>query len=238
MKKNEHRFDKSICNEIANLIINKQKEIKYDLSSKIWVTWVDRFFVINGFTDLINVFDVSSFVNDELSNKYEDWLPINIIDLVDYGSKNFTKNKNLPSKTYNIKSNDEFLKTNFDPTQSKMLNKFIKPIISDDFYGLSLNFKKPHILSLKIANHIFNANYTSNQVKICFEDDRFIIHLEGGTVSNDFVTNVVDTCFGGKIEDEYEKMNLEEFDFINTIEENIETYPWKIRDHMKDFMMI
>lgn len=240
MNKSEHRFDNTICDEIANLIITKHQEINPNLSSRIWVTWVERFFVVNGYTDLnlSDIFDLSSFINNELSKKYEDWLPINIFDFIDYETNHFITNQFLPKKTYKIKRNDELLKINLESIKSKTPSTFIKPITSDDFYGLSLNLKKPHILALKIANHIFNANYTSNQVIINFKDDSFTIQLKDGIVSDEFATNVVDACFGGKIEDEYEKILSQKFDFINVLNKTKTTYPWMIRDYIKDFVMV
>ena len=53
----------------------------------------------------------------------------------------------------------------------------------------------------------------------------------------EFINNVVDACFAEKFQQEFDKMNLKNFDFLDFINQKM-NYPWYERDHMKDFMMI
>ena len=70
------------------------------------------------------------------------------------------------------------------------------------------------------------------------EEQDVTIVVEGqSTVKDKHINNVVDACFSEKYQHEYDKMNLEEFDFINLIKDE-RNYPWKVRDHVKDFMFI
>ena len=57
------------------------------------------------------------------------------------------------------------------------------------------------------------------------------------TVNIEFINNVVDACFAEKFQQEFDKMNLKNFDFLDFINQKM-NYPWYERDHMKDFMMI
>ena len=47
MNENELNFNEDICNIIVNTIINEHQKTKPNVLSKIWVTWVDKFFVLN-----------------------------------------------------------------------------------------------------------------------------------------------------------------------------------------------
>jgi hypothetical protein len=72
-----------------------------------------------------------------------------------------------------------------------------------------------------------------------FRDDTVFVRTENSTVSEDFINNVVDACFGGKIDEEIQKMDLLNLDFQKVLGYyNDEPYPWQVKDHMKDFMMI
>jgi len=236
MNKNELSMNGDICDTIANIIIQKQEEVKTNLDAQIWVTWVDRFFVVNGFTTLTNVFDTSSVVNDALSSMYgEDWTPINIVDLIRYGEKVNTERIHCH---YHFTKDDISLTS--EPYPIKSLSTFTKPVISQDIFGKSVSHKNYYFLSAKIANHIYYANYTSDGVSISINKDTQEVHiiLDGKhTVNPDFINNVVDACFSGKFQQEFDRMNLKDFNFLDYINQKM-NYPWHERNHMKDFMMI
>lgn len=237
MNENELNFNEDICNIIVNTIINEHQKTKPNVLSKIWVTWVDKFFVLNGFTTLTNVFDVSSLVNDKLSKMYDDWSPINMVDLIRYGT-NSDETYNQ-SHRYNFSKKDELLLNDWEIMSEKSNIYFKRPLISEDFYGLSIELKKPKLLSAKIANHVYGANYTNDDIVVILSEKQDVtIVVEGqSTVKDKHINNVVDACFSEKYQYEYDKMNLEEFDFINLIKDE-RNYPWKVRDHVKDFMFI
>lgn len=229
-------MDNEICDIIATIIIEKQEKTKPDLDSQIWVTWVDRFFVVNGFTTLTNVFDTSAVVNEKLSHIYgEDWTPINIVDLIRYGDKSDNKSNYFRHKFTRY---DNAIKSESHPLKSS--TPFTKPIISQDIFGRSVNYKNYYFLAAKIANHIYHSNYTNSSIIIEMSKDtqevRVIINGQH-TVNIEFINNVVDACFAEKFQQEFDKMNLKNFDFLDFINQKM-NYPWYERDHMKDFMMI
>jgi len=238
MKETKLKFDYDICNRIANIIINEHQRLDPKVKTSIWVTWVDRFFVLNGFTTLTNVFDISLLINDKIGKSDEDWTPINFVDLIRYGE--FDENL-LP---YSIKFIDNISKHHYffndmdAPVRTAESIPFQKPWISEDHYGQSFELRKYKFLAMKIANHIFSANYTDNIRLISFRDDTVYVRTENSTVSEDFINNVVDACFGGRIDEEIQKMDLLNFDFQKVLGYNDEPYPWQVKDHMKDFMMI
>lgn len=237
MNKKELRFCDEICDMIATIIIQKQEEIKPDLDAKIWVTWVDRFFVVNGFTTLTNVFDTSAVVNEKLSQTYgEDWIPINIVDLIRYGENSKPQNRRFHYHRFN-RDDDTLIS---DPRPVATAGVFRKPIISQDIFGQSIRYKNYYFLAAKIANHIYRANYTNDEITIDInsESQEIDIYIKGNsTVSIDFINNVVDACFAEKFQQEFDKMDLKNFDFFDYINQEM-NYPWHRLDHMKDFMMI
>ena len=236
MTKTELQFDTTICDIISNTIINEHQKINPEVKSKIWVTWADRFFVVNGFTNLTNVFDISLIVNEKLSDMYSDWTPINLVDLIRYGTTDKDIYNYIPSYTFQKK--DTLLLTNYDPVGAFDKRPFKKPTTSSEFYGLSITLKKEHLLAAKIANHIYHANYTNGNITIIISrTDISLFFDEEPVTSPEFIENVVDTCFADNIENEYRKMDLVNYDFIDVIHETRD-YPWLVRDHMKDFMMI
>lgn len=235
MNKKELMFCDEICDMIATIIIQKQEEIKPDLNAQIWVTWVDRFFVVNGFTTLTNVFDTSSVVNENLSKIYgEDWIPINIVDLIRYGEKiKFNRYRG-----FRFNKNDKSLLSDAWPVATA--GPFRNPIISQDIFGQSVSYKNYYFLAAKIANHIYHANYTNDEIIINFidGDEEINVNINGdSTVGIDFINNVVDACFAEKFQQEFDKMDLKNFDFFDYINQKM-NYPWHRLDHMKDFMMI
>ena len=236
MNKKELRFCNEICDMIATIIIQKQEEIKPDLDAKIWVTWVDRFFVVNGFTTLTNVFDTSAVINEKLSQIYgEDWVPINIVDLIRYGEG---KKDNIRHCYYTFVKDDYALR--IDPWPIATTSPFRRPITSEDIFGQSIHYKNYFFLAAKIANHIYHANYTNDRIIVEINKDSQEIHIgiDGeSNVSNDFINNVVDACFAEKFQEEFDKMDLKNFDFFDYINQEM-NYPWHRLDHMKDFMMI
>ena len=225
-----------ICDAIATIIIQKQEEIKPDLDAQIWVTWVDRFFVVNGYTTLTNVFDTSAVVNEKLSRMYgEDWIPINIVDLVKYGEG---KKNQIRHCYYTFVKDDYALR--YDPWPVATASPFIRPITSEEIFGQSIHYKNYFFLAAKIANHIYHANYTNDKIIVEMNKDSQEIHIgiDGkSNVSNDFINNVVDACFAEKFQQEFDKMDLKNFNFLDYINQKM-NYPWLERDHMKDFMMI
>lgn len=228
-------FCDEICDMIATIIIQKQEEIKPDLNAQIWVTWVDRFFVVNGFTTLTNVFDTSAVINEKLSQIYgEDWIPINIVDLIRYGEKvKFNRYRG-----FRFNKNDKALLS--DPWPVATAGPFRNPITSQDIFGQSVSYKNYYFLAAKIANHIYHANYTNDEIIFNFidGDEEINIGINGSsTVDIDFIYNVVDACFAEKFQQEFDKMDLKNFDFFNYINQEM-NYPWHRLDHMKDFMMI
>ena len=236
MNKKEQYMHDEIFDAISTIIIQKQEEIKPDLDAQIWVTWVDRFFVINGFTTLTNVFDTSEVVNEELSQIYgEDWIPINIVDLIRYGEG---KKDNIRHCYYTFVKDDYALRT--DPWPIATAGPFRRPITSEDIFGQSIHYKNYFFLAAKIANHIYHANYTNDRIIVEMNKDSQEIHIgiDGeSNVSTDFINNVVDACFVEKFQQEFDKMNLKNFDFLDYINQKMD-YPWLERNHMKDFMMI
>lgn len=238
MQEKKLTFDYDICNEIANTIINEHQRLDSKVKTTIWVTWVDRFFILNGFTTLTNVFDVSLLINDKMSKSHNNWTPLNFVDLIRYGEFDEEKEENISKHINNISIVHHFFNDPFSPVRAKELKPFQRPWISDDYYGQSFEVKKYKFLAMKIANHIFSANYTNKIRLISFSNDNIHLNIEDGTVSEEFVNNVVDACFGGRIDEEIQKMDLLNFDFQNVLDDNVGTYPWKVKDHMKDFMMI
>jgi len=126
------------------------------------------------------------------------------------------------------------------PPPVAIADVFRKPIISQDIFGQSVSYKNYYFLAAKIANHIYRANYTNDEITIDInsESQEIDIYIKGNsTVSIDFINNVVDACFAEKFQEEFDKMDLKNFDFFDYINQEM-NYPWHRLDHMKDFMMI
>ena len=233
IKKNTNYFTTEDCNLVATLIIDELQKSNPNVLAQIYVTWVGKFFIINGATDSINTFDISEVVNNYFETALDDFHPVNIIDLISYG-EGYQK-----TEPYNTFKKDSFhYSTSDSPLSLDFWFYKDKPYTSDEFYGLSLKSGKSiELLSAKIAHHILSANY-ANDVKVFVNDDQTIhVSSKSWMVKEDFALNVVDACFGGRIEEELKNMDLINFNFRKLIREE-GGYPWMVRDHMKDFTMI
>jgi hypothetical protein len=62
--KKENFITTETCNIIASLIIEKIQERDPKVIAMIWVTWVEKFFIITGRTNLIESFDISKEINE------------------------------------------------------------------------------------------------------------------------------------------------------------------------------
>ena len=85
IKKNTNYFTTEDCNLVATLIIDELQKSNPNVLAQIYVTWVGKFFIINGTTDSINTFDISEVVNNYFETALDDFHPVNIIDLISYG---------------------------------------------------------------------------------------------------------------------------------------------------------
>ena len=233
-KKNSWDFGTSDCNIVAALIIKELETLFPEVKAQIYVTWVERFFVINGYTDYINSFDISKIINEYYEMNSDDWTPVNVVDLINYGKEY--------SDDYHYSHFDlgSFLFEYYEPDRPVMIEDIYahSPVTSHRFFGCSLSKGKTKtLMKAKIAYHILSSNFT-NQVYVDIEDDNEIyISSKSWLVKESHAKNVVDACFGGKIEEEIKNMDLHNFDFIKLINGD-GGYPWMVRDHIKDFMMI
>ena len=233
-KKSNRDFGISDCNIVASLIIKELENRFPYVKAQIYVTWVERFFVINGYTDYINSFDISKIINEYYEMEYDDWSPINVLDLINYG-KDYTDEYH-----YSHFDNSSFLFEYYKPNEPfpvEVLHAHC-PVTSKQFFGCSLSKGKTKtLMKAKIAHHILSSNF-ANQVYVEIEyDNEIYISSKSWLVKESHAKNVVDACFGGKIEEEIKKMDLPNFDFVNLAKHN-GNYPWMVRDHIKDFMMI
>lgn len=244
--KKENFITTETCNIIAALIIEKIQKRDPKVRAMIWVTWVEKFFIITGRTNLIESFDISKEINEYFEYTEDDWSPVNVIDLIKYGSKH------IPTFIENQFERFSFL---FTPTNDHELriahtNSEGKPIMSDDFFGMSLYpHKENHLVAAKVAHHLFRAHYVGTNARVDFyldeptpnefivQDDEFIVYSKDWVVKEDFANKVVDACFNGRIQDEIKEMDLYNYDFKKLAKEE-GPYPWMKPTHLKDFTMI
>ena len=228
---------KKITNLIANKISQYFDEIQPKNVSQLWVTYVGRFYVITGESNVTSPINIGQLVNDYLSEFYgDDWEPINVLDLIEYG-KHWDANRTI---SFGFDKYDGMF------TEPKVLmtenSKHNKPITSDEIFGSSLFYKKMYFAHFsKIANHLFKSSFCNDvRIKLVFDnvdEPSLMMFSDSWLVSSQHAFNVVDATFSHKESDIIEKMNLHNFDFENLILEKGD-YPWSVRDRIKDFTMI
>jgi len=230
---------KQITNLIANKITNYFEVIEPQNLSQVWVTYVGRFYVITGKTNITTPVNIGELINDYLKDFYgDDWNPINVLDLLEYGYP-MEKERNI---SFNFDKKSEI----FDFTEiyevQLDINPLNEPVVSDKLFGSSLYFEKMYYSHFaKIANHLFASSFCK-EVRINLyihreQEPAFMMVSNEWTPTYQHAFNVVDATFSHDPKDIIEKTGLKDFDFEDLILDKGH-YPWNKKNRLKDFMMI
>ena len=229
---------KNITNLIANKITNYFEGIENKNLTQVWVTYVGRFYVVTGKTSVTTPVNIGSLINDYLSQFYGDeWQPVNILDLIDYGYS-FEKERSI---TFTFDKYDNYFTSPFELAVG-IKEDYNKPIVSDKIFGSSLYFEKAYFAHFaKIFNHLMSSSFC-NEARITLhilpnEEPSFMMTSNNWIVTYQHAFNVVDATFSHDITNIITKMDLESFDFEDLIFHK-DNYPWMKRDRIKDFTMI
>jgi len=226
----------TLCNLIANTIIEEFKKIDKNNVTEIYVTFHSRFFVVEGETSIetpINISEISQtrinelFEEDELSS-----VPYNYIDLISYGS----------------------LLIPFDINYSKQFHKYLdfnknstKIVTSDRIFGQSNNTSKPyHFLGEYIANHLFARNLCKD-VKIriehpnimeCDSNNVSLLLMSDSLITNkEWCTSLILDLFPFKHQDIIQHLDLENYNLESYILEEGD-YPWLKKDKIGEMVLV
>jgi hypothetical protein len=231
---------KQVTNLITNKITNYFEVIEPQNLSQIWVTYVGKFYIVTGKTNISTPVNIGELINDYLKNFYiDDWNPINVLDLLEYEYP-MELERNI---SFNFdRQNEIFDFTEIHEVQIDNNNSFDEPVVSDSLFGSSLYFEKMYYSHFaKISNHLFASSFC-NEVRLNLylhkdQEPTFVMESNEWLPSYQHAFNVVDATFSHDPKDIIEKTGLTDFDFEDLIL-NKEDYPWNKKNRLKDFMMI
>lgn len=226
----------TLCNLIANTIIEEFKKIDKNNVTEIYVTFHSRFFVVEGETSIetpINISEISQtrinelFEEDELSS-----VPYNYIDLISYGSLL------IPDDINYSKQFHKYLAFNKNST---------KIVTSDRIFGQSNNTSKPyHFLGEYIANHLFARNLCKD-VKIriehpnimeCDSNNVSLLLMSDSLITNkEWCTSLILDLFPFKHQDIIQHLDLENYNLESYILEEGD-YPWLKKDKIGEMVLV
>lgn len=226
----------TLCNLIANTIIEEFKKIDKNNVTEIYVTFHSRFFVVEGETSIetpINISEISQtrinelFEEDELSS-----VPYNYIDLISYGSLL------IPDDINYSKQFHKYLAFNKNST---------KIVTSDRIFGQSNNTSKPyHFLGEYIANHLFARNLCKDiKIRIehpnimeCDSNNVSLLLMSDSLITNkEWCTSLVLDLFPFKHQDIIQHLDLENYNLESYILEE-GNYPWLKKDKIGEMVLV
>ena len=231
---------KTLSNHISNIIIEEFKKINKKNVTRILVTDHNKFFVVEGTTNIDTPINISEVVNKELIrlsqlvSDVDNVQPINIIDLIEYN-----------------KIESQFLqyKNSYHKHITKAVTSRTKtPIISDDFYGLSDNTEKSYImLSHYISHTLFESNMCKEvTISLSSQEELNKINVDNVDLllsSSNMITNLewakslVLDIFPFELESIIEDMDLYNYNYENILLNKGEK-PFENRRKLKDIVLI
>lgn len=226
----------TLCNLIANTIIEEFKKIDKNNVTEIYVTFHSRFFVVEGETSIetpINISEISQtrinelFEEDELSS-----VPYNYIDLISYNTLL------LPDSINYNKQFHRYL---------GISDNLTRIVTSNRIFGQSNNTSKPYyFLGEYIANHLFERNLCKD-VKIRMEhssitdcDEHTIALLlmsDSLITSKEWCTSLILDLFPFKHQDIIQHLDLENYNLESYILEEGD-YPWLKKDKIGEMVLV
>jgi len=230
---------KKLCNLIANIIIEEFKSIDKKNKTRIFVTKHNNFFVIDGMTTINTPINISEVVNRYMISKTEDekYSPLNFIDLISYDE--YTLNH---LNTKNTFMND---KSDFSIDVSPKN----EPVVSDEYFGLSVNTIKSYlVLSKYISYNIVERNLCKTVTLLMNGKEYLIEQIDEENVDLNFTTtnlivtgnwleSLVRDVFPFKINDIIQHLNLDDYNFEGEVLE-LDNYPWKKRDKVSEMVLM
>ena len=230
---------KNLCNLIANIIIEEFKKIDLNNKTRIFVTKHNNFFVVDGMTSINTPINISELVNKYMISKTNDekYMPLNFIDLIAYNE--YTLNHlNIMESFYN---NSLDFKDDTSPKN--------QPIISDEYFGLSVNTVKTYMVLSKYISYNLIERNLCNRITISMNGREHLlesieeenIQMEfipsNLIVTKDWLESLVRDLFPFKLIDIINHLKLNEYNFEDEILVR-DNYPWKKRDKVSEMVLM
>ena len=230
---------KNLCNLIANIIVEEFKKIDLNNKTRIFVTKHNNFFVVDGMTSINTPLNISELVNKYMISKTNDekYMPLNFIDLISYDE--YTQNHlNIMESFYN---NSLDFKEDSSPKN--------QPIISDEYFGLSVNTIKTYMVLSKYISYNLIERNLCNRITISMNGREHLlesieeenIQMEfipsNLIVTKDWLESLVRDLFPFKLIDIINHLKLNDYNFEDEILVR-GNYPWKKRDKVSEMILM
>jgi S-adenosylmethionine synthetase len=230
---------KNLCNLIANIIVEEFKKIDLNNKTRIFVTKHNNFFVVDGMTSINTPLNISELVNKYMISKTNDekYMPLNFIDLISYDE--YTQNHlNIMESFYN---NSLDFKDDTSPKN--------QPIISDEYFGLSVNTIKTYMVLSKYISYNLIERNLCNRITISMNGREHLlesieeenIQMEfipsNLIVTKDWLESLVRDLFPFKLIDIINHLKLNDYNFEDEILVR-GNYPWKKRDKVSEMILM
>jgi len=226
----------TICNLIANTIIEEFKKIDNKNVTEIYVTFHSRFFVVEGITSIETPINVSEIAQEKINELFDGdelkEIPYNYIDLIEY-------NKLLIPSSINY---------------SKNFHKYLsvcvlepKIVTSDKIFGQSLLTDKPyHFLGEYISNHLFERNLCkdvklriehSNIMECDVDSVSFLLFSDSLITKKEWCVSLVLDLFPFKHQEIINHLDLQDYNLEGYIL-NHGDYPWLKKDKIGEMVLV
>ncbi len=230
---------KNLCNLIANIIVEEFKRIDLNNKTRIFVTKHNNFFVVDGMTSINTPLNISELVNKYMISKTNDekYMPLNFIDLISYDE--YTQNHlNIMESFYN---NSLDFKEDSSPKN--------QPIVSDEYFGLSVNTIKTYMVLSKYISYNLIERNLCNRITISMNGREHLlesieeenIQMEfipsNLIVTKDWLESLVRDLFPFKLIDIINHLKLNDYNFEDEILVR-GNYPWKRRDKVSEMVLM
>lgn len=230
---------KNLCNLIANIIVEEFKKIDLNNKTRIFVTKHNNFFVVDGMTSINTPLNISELVNKYMISKTNDekYMPLNFIDLISYDE--YTQNHlNIMESFYN---NSLDFKEDSSPKN--------QPIVSDEYFGLSVNTIKTYMVLSKYISYNLIERNLCNRITISMNGREHLlesieeenIQMEfipsNLIVTKDWLESLVRDLFPFKLIDIINHLKLNDYNFEDEILVR-GNYPWKRRDKVSEMVLM
>ena len=230
---------KNLCNLIANIIVEGFKRIDLNNKTRIFVTKHNNFFVVDGMTSINTPLNISELVNKYMISKTNDekYMPLNFIDLISYDE--YTQNHlNIMESFYN---NSLDFKEDSSPKN--------QPIVSDEYFGLSVNTIKTYMVLSKYISYNLIERNLCNRITISMNGREHLlesieeenIQMEfipsNLIVTKDWLESLVRDLFPFKLIDIINHLKLNDYNFEDEILVR-DNYPWKKRDKVSEMVLM
>jgi hypothetical protein len=230
---------KNLCNLIANIIVEEFKKIDLNNKTRIFVTKHNNFFVVDGMTSINTPLNISELVNKYMISKTNDekYMPLNFIDLISYDE--YTQNHlNIMESFYN--NSLDFKEDSLPKNQ---------PIVSDEYFGLSVNTIKTYMVLSKYISYNLIERNLCNRITISMNGREHLlesieeenIQMEfipsNLIVTKDWLESLVRDLFPFKLIDIINHLKLNDYNFEDEILVR-GNYPWKKRDKVSEMILM